>query len=123
MAQDKELTGLTELDLTIERAREAMRLRTETAIGLWGMDEAAWAADLEMGTITFTSAQKRLIATAPVQVVGTLNTEDDTWLWGWDHPMVSGPIGDHARLVRDFGAKYDLQALTTRKIAATLQEC
>ena len=123
MAQTDQPSGLTEPDLTIERAKVEMGLRTRTAIDLWGMDEAAWAVDLDSGVITFTNAQKGLIVTAPVQLIGTFNGEDDTWLWGWDHPMVSGRIGDHARLVRDFGKKYDLQALTTRKIVATLQEC
>ena len=109
MAQTDQPSGLTEPDLTIERAKVEMGLRTRTAIDLWGMDEAAWAVDLDSGVITFTNAQKGLIVTAPVQLIGTFNGEDDTWLWGWDHPMVSGQIGDHARLVRDFGKKYDLQ--------------
>jgi hypothetical protein len=116
-------TGLTERDLTIERARNEMQLRTEAAIGLWGMDSAAWAADLETGIITFTNAEKGWVITAPVQVIGTFNTDDDTWLWGWDHPSVPEPVGEHARLVRDFGEKYGLATLTTRKIAATMQDC
>jgi hypothetical protein len=115
--------GLTEPDLTIERARNEMQLRTQAAIGLWGMDQASWAVDLETGIITFTNAEKGWVIAAPVQVVGTFNTEDDTWLWGWDHPSVPDPVGEHARLVHDFGEKYGLEAMTTRKIAATMAEC
>jgi hypothetical protein len=94
-----------EPDLTIERAKAEMRLLTQTAISMWGMDEAAWAADLESGIITFTSTRKGLVVAAPVQLIGTFNGEDQTWLWGWDHPMVSGQIGDHARLARDMACR------------------
>jgi hypothetical protein len=58
MARTDQPTGLTEPDLTIERAKVEMGLRTRTAIDLWGMDEAAWAVDLDSDVITFTSAQK-----------------------------------------------------------------
>ncbi|QDQ80500.1 DUF6882 domain-containing protein [Paraburkholderia megapolitana] len=110
---------LAEPDLTIARANNEMQMRTQTAINMWGLDTAAWNADLDAGTITFTNDEKGLVVTAPVQVVGTYNTEDGTWLWGWDHPSVSEPLGEHARRVRDFGERYGLNALTTRKIEAS----
>ncbi|TGX55257.1 hypothetical protein E5A73_06275 [Sphingomonas gei] len=96
-----------------------MQLKTEAAMGLWGLGSGeSWAADLEAGTITFVNARGWEI-TAPVQVVGTLNTTDGTWLWGWDHPSVPAPVSGHAGLVRDFGAKHGLEALTTRMIEAS----
>ena len=115
-------TMLSEPDLTIRRANNEMQLRTQTAIEMWGLDTAAWNADLDAGTITFTNAEKGLVVTAPVQVVGTYNTEDGTWLWGWDHPSVPASLGEHARRVRDFGERYGLEALTTRKITASMED-
>lgn len=114
---------LPEPDLTLARARNEMQLRSEAAIGLWGMDQASWAADLEEGTITFTNREKGVRVTAAVQVIGTLNSEDGTWLWGWDHPSVPEPIGEHARLARAFGERYGLAAYTTRKIEASMDDC
>jgi hypothetical protein len=113
---------LLEPDLTIARANNEMQIRTQTAIDMWGLDTAAWDADLDAGTITFTHAEKRLVVTAPVQVIGTYNTEDGSWLWGWDHPSVPEPLGEHARRVRDFGQQYGLAALTTRKIVASMED-
>ena len=113
---------LSEPDLTIARANNEMQMRTQAAIEMWGLDTAAWNADLDAGTITFTNAEKGLIVTAPVQVVGTYNTEDGTWLWGWDHPSVPEPLGEHARRVRDFGEQYGLEKLTTRKVAVSMDE-
>lgn len=58
--------------------------------------------------------------TAPVQVVGTYDTKDSTWLWGWDHPSVSESLGEFARRVRNFGEQYGKEELATRKITATM---
>ncbi len=111
--------ALQEPDLTIARAHDEMAILTQTAINTWGLRTAAWNVDLVSGSITFTNSEMGLIVTAPVQVVGTFDTEDNTWLWGWDHPSVSAPLGEHARRVRAFGTQYDLTALTTRKIFAS----
>lgn len=84
--KDKDVTEdqviLSELDLTIARANNELQMRTQAAVDMWGLDNASWAVDLDIGTITFTNEEKGLIVTAPVQVVGTYNTEDGTWLWG-----------------------------------------
>jgi hypothetical protein len=113
---------LPEPDLTIARANDEMQMRTKAGIEMWGLDSAAWNADLDAGTITFTDTEMGLVVTAPMQVVGTYNTEDGTWLWGWDHPSVPKPLGEYARRVRDFGVQYGLEALTTRKIAASMDD-
>jgi hypothetical protein len=112
----------SEPDITVARAINEIQMRTQTAIEVWGLDAAAWDVDLEAGTITFTNAVKNLVVSAPVQVIGTLNTEDNTWLWGWDHPSVPAPLGEHARSVRDFGNRYGLEDLTTRKISASMDD-
>lgn len=107
-----------EIDLVFARAEEELDLKTEIAASTWGLGSgASWDADLEAGTIRFVN-DKGWQITAPVQVVGSLNTADGTWLWGWDHPSVAEPISQHAQLVREFGAKHGLEALTTRMIEA-----
>jgi hypothetical protein len=64
----------------------------------WGLGEAAWAADQEAGTITFTT--ERMVATAPMQIIGTYSLASETWMWGWDHPSVKPHVARHARAVR-----------------------
>ncbi|RYG42415.1 hypothetical protein EON79_18945 [bacterium] len=116
---EKDAAGLSEPQLTLERSMNELRLRTEAHIGLWGLDKASWAVDFDAGTIEFVSEEKRMRVVAPVQVVGTYNDEDGTWLWGWDHPSVSGPIVEHARLAKAFGERYGLEEYTIRKIECT----
>lgn len=113
---------LSEPKLTIARANNEMQLRTQAAVEMWGLDEASWAVDLEAGTITFTHDEKALVVTAPVQVIGTYNMDDCSWLWGWDHPSVSEHLGAFARRVRDFGEQYGREELTTRKITASMDD-
>jgi hypothetical protein len=113
---------LQEPDLTLARAEEDLRLKTGFALSTWGLGQGGnWAADLDAGTIRFTN-DKGWEIEAPVQVIGTLDTVDGTWLWGWDHPSVPEPLGEHARRARVFGEKYALEAFTTRKIAASEED-
>ena len=100
---------------TIERSMNELRLRTEAHVSTWGLDEASWAADIQEGTIEFLNKNGMRI-TAPMRVVGTYNTEDGTWLWGWDHPSVPKALADHARQARAFGETHGLGEYTTRKI-------
>ncbi|WP_241613209.1 DUF6882 domain-containing protein [Rosenbergiella epipactidis] len=113
---------IVEPNLTIARANNEMQLLTQSAIDMWGIDTAVWSVDLNTGTITFTNDEKGIIVTAPVQVIGTYDTEQDTWLWGWDHPSVSESVGEFAQRVREFGEQYGLEKLTTRKIPASIDE-
>lgn len=113
---------LSEPDLTITRANNEIQLRTQMAINMWGLDTASWAVDFNSGMITFINDEKEIVITAPVQVVGTYNTEDGTWLWGWDHPSVSEPFDESAKLVRNFGEQYGKEKLITRKIVASIDD-
>lgn len=119
---DQHTTELSEPELTIARANNEIQLRTQIAIDTWGLDTAEWSADLNTGTITFVNDEKKLMVTAPVQIVGTYNTDDNTWLWGWDHPSVSESLRVAAQKVRDFGIEYNLEKLTTRKLEISMDD-
>ncbi len=56
---------------------------------------------------------------APVQIRGTYDTADGTWLWGWDHPSVQPPLDEHARKLKAYGQEHGIAPLTTRKLSCT----
>ncbi|WP_392560319.1 DUF6882 domain-containing protein [Orbus mooreae] len=112
----------SEPELTIKRANNEMELRTQAAINTWGLDTAAWSVDLNEGLITFINDEKGLIITAPVQVIGTYNTEDSTWLWAWDHPSINESVAEFSKKVKIFGEQYKLSQLNTRKIIVSMDE-
>lgn len=113
-------SGLTYAQL-LERSIEALHTKTAAHDALWHIGEAAWAVDQDAGTITFTRADG-ISAVCPVQIVGTYNTLDGTWLWGWDHPSVAPALQAHAHAVYAYGTNAGIARLTTRKLTCSEEE-
>ena len=111
----------TDFDTLLSQSMEELRLKTEAHDAGWGLGEADWSVDQDQGEIVFTGADGST-ATAPVQIVGTYNSQDGTWLWGWDHPSVVPALQEHAKRVREYGEKHGIQRLTTRKLACSEME-
>lgn len=110
------------LDLVVARGKADLEAKTEIAVRLFGIGDpnSRWNVDLDAGTITFTSATK--VASAPVQVVGTYNTLDGTWLWGWDHPSVPKACAEAAARVHAYGVKHKVGDFTTRKLTCSEED-
>ncbi len=106
----------------IRAAMEAMKLQADAHAGTWGLGRAQrWGADLERGVLTFDFADGTR-AQAPLQVVGTYNTENGTFLWGWDHPSVPAPLRQHAELARQWGERENVPKFNTRQVRCTEEE-
>ena len=101
----------------VEQSLAGLQTLTALQDSLYGLGQADWQADLQRGTLTFTGPE--LTVTAPLQVIGTYDTGDGSWLWGWDHPSVPGPLAVHAGLVRDFAREHGLSALLSRTLHCT----
>lgn len=107
-------------ELVFGRADSELKLKTEFFLSIFGDERYDWDVDLDAGTITFTGTTK--VVTAPVQVIGTYNTLDQTFLWGWDHPSVPDALAADARSAREFGRRQDLPQFTTRKLECTQEQ-
>ena len=106
----------------IQEAREELAQKTAANVAGWHLDAAErWAADLDKGTITF-EFKDGTRARAAVQVVGTYNTEDGSFLWRWDHPSIPETARQHARLARQWGEKNELANFQMRKVTCTEYE-
>jgi hypothetical protein len=99
----------------LDRCMEELRLKTAAHDSAWQLGAADWNVDQDTGLIVFTG--KKITATAPVQIIGTYNTQDGTWLWGWDHPSVLPALQEHARQVHEYGEQHGIAPLTTPKLA------
>lgn len=107
-------------ELVFGRGESETALKAEILRSMFGDERYDWSVDLDAGTIRFTSATR--IVTAPVQVIGTYDTLDGTFLWGWDHPSVSEAQAADARLARAFGERHDLPLFTTRMVECTEEQ-
>lgn len=77
--------------------------------GAWGIGHIArWDADLESGQLVFT-LDDGTTATAPMQIVGTYDTENGTFLWAWDNPSLPERLKSAAELARKWGEENDQQ--------------
>ncbi len=107
-------------ELVFARAREEIAFKTDIFQHTVGQDAFDWSVDLDKGVIAFTSASS--VASAPVQVIGTYNTRDGTFLWAWDHPSIPESRRADAKLARQFGQLQGLSQYTTRKLSCTEAE-
>lgn len=98
----------------LQQAMVALQAQTAHNTETWGLGtEAQWNLDMNAGSLHFTFADGRKLS-APVQVVGTYNTANGSFLWGWDHPSVPEPLRRAARRVYDYGQTHAIDAFTTR---------
>lgn len=87
----------------------------------WGLGHTErWDVDLDQGVLWFSSPG--LLVTTRVQLVGTYNGEDGSWIWGWNYPSVPLDLGRDAGLVRAFGERHGLARYTTTEIRCTEEE-
>lgn len=97
------------------------RLQAHTAghTQRWGLgSETRWNLDMNAGALQLSFADGRELA-FPVQIVGTYNRQDATFLWGWDHPSVPEPLRHAARRMREYGEREGFERFTTRTLACT----
>ena len=115
-------TAIAEPSEFIQAALEGLKLQTAAHSSTWHLgEEKNWAADLDTGLVTFTFADGTR-ATAPIQIVGTYNTADGTFLWGWDHPSVPVPLRNHAILAKQWGEANHVAEFTTAKVKCSESE-
>lgn len=110
-----------ELRQQIIKAMNGLAAVTAAHDKMLHLGEADWSLDQEIGDLVFTARGIR--ATAPAQIIGTYNTNDGTWLWGWDHPSVAPPLAQHANKLLKYGQQHGYRRLSTRQLKCTEQEC
>jgi hypothetical protein len=91
----EQFNNLPPYDILVQQSIEGLNLQTSAHDNTWNLGEASWSVDQEKGEIVFVSPNG-ITATCPVQIIGTYNSLDSTFLWGWDHPSVM----PHCRLIR-----------------------
>jgi hypothetical protein len=82
----------------------------------WGFGDCKdWKVDQKKGTITFTetsTGHKKVVG--KVQIIGSFNSADDTWLWGWANQSIARELRKDAETVKQYGQKHKLKKLTEK---------
>ncbi len=101
-----------EFDALIEQSMAELRLKTQAHDAMFQISQAVWNVNLDDGVLTFDSGNG-VKAVCDIQVVGTRNVTDASFLWGWDHPSVSSDLQAHAIVVREYGEANGYSWLTS----------
>jgi hypothetical protein len=76
------------------------------------IEEYAWDADLDAGTLSF---EER--ATFPIQLLGTESERSHTWLWAWANESIDNPaILEAAAALKSQGEWREIPELTTAQL-------
>ncbi len=93
-----------------------LRQRTAEDGKSWGLgSELNWDLDLRAGRFSLSFSDGRKLA-GQVQVLGTFNKEDGSFLWAWDHPSVPEGLRKSASEMREWGRAHGESDLTQRKV-------
>jgi hypothetical protein len=103
-----------------DRAMEELRLKTEAHMGTWPLLESDWSVDQDEGAIVFTTDEVE--AVAPVQIIGTYNIADETWLWGWANSSIVPELQRDALRLQQSAVELGFPWLAERKLACSEDE-
>ncbi|QDU58008.1 hypothetical protein Pan181_42330 [Aeoliella mucimassa] len=106
----------------IAASLEELQIKTETHDRLWHLTESEWGVDQDEGVLEF-ATPAGLIVTCKVQIIGTYDTTNSTWLWSWDNRSIEPALTEDASKLREYGQAHDLEELTTRKLDITEEKC
>lgn len=98
---------------------EELELKTRGHVEAWGLDKIdRWDLNQETGELSFSFADG-IRAVARAQIIGTYNSEDQTWLWAWANSSVDEQLKKDAQKVREYGEKHRIERLTKSKWKGT----
>lgn len=112
----------SDFDLLQKLSVEELKFKTEAHAGVWGLDRIKrWDLNQGSGDLIF-SLEDDFEAVAPAQIIGTYNTEDNTWLWAWANSSINDKLKLDALKVRKYGEKHHIDKLTQRKWTGTEED-
>ena len=83
--------------------------------------EEHWYIDQDTGTLRLDFADGT-VATAPMQIVGSFNPRDATFLWGWANDSVDPGLRRAALLAKAWGTENRMARYTTAKLDSSIDE-
>jgi hypothetical protein len=110
-----------DIEDTIVISLEAAHTHTAAHRENWRLgEEKTWNLDQNHGQILFSFADG-MQALAPVQIIGTLNPDDEMFTWAWRHPTVLAALQKNALRVKAFGKQHRAGELIKKSVPCTEQ--
>jgi Family of unknown function (DUF6882) len=85
---------------------EELALKTQAHKEAWGVGKIErWDLSQDTGELVF-SLPDGIKAVCPAQIIGTYNSQDQTWLWAWANPSIDEKLRADALKVRKYGEEW-----------------
>jgi len=105
----------------VEMAMNHVSALQDVHVQMWHMDRSGTAAvDLVEGRIAWELPDR--LVTAPVELLGTWNPVDQTFLWGWDHPSAPPGTAVAAAATRDFANEHGIDELRQATVVCSFDD-
>jgi hypothetical protein len=99
-----------ELETLVAEGHTEIARTTEEHSERWGLGTARrWVLDQSDGRVVWSFEDH--IASAPAQILGSWNSEVNTFVWSWDNDSIADSLCETAATVRAFGAEHEIAAL------------
>jgi hypothetical protein len=96
----------------LKGSMEGLRLQTEMHQSTWGLGKSErWDFVQDTGELVFTFSD--MVAHTPAQIIGSFDSREDTWMWGWANSSISEPLARDSVRVREYGEQHHIRRLTT----------
>lgn len=101
---------------------DELMARTQSHQEEWAFGtEEEWLLDQDAGQLTFKFPGRSSIT--PVQIIGTFNTQNATWLWAWANPLIADHLKADSLRLREYGEQWGIQRLTAPEWTAQESDC
>lgn len=98
---------------------DELQAKTEAHKKVWGLDKILWwDFNQGSGNIEF-KLPEGMKAVSPAQIIGTYNSDDNTWLWAWANSSIEEKLQVDARQLLKYGEEHKIEQLTKRKWVGT----
>src|ERR1051326_4856403 len=105
------LEGAQDFETLLRSSMEELMERTQAHQLTWGFGtEDEWLLDQDQGQLTFKFPGRN--TTAQVQIIGTYNTQTETWLWAWANPLIADHLKAEALRLKEYGEQCGIPRLT-----------
>ncbi len=105
-----------------ELSIEELKQKTEAHVGIWRLDKILrWDFIQGSGNLEF-SLPDGMKAETPAQIIGTYNSDDNTWLWAWANQSINEKLQQDALKLLKYGEEHKIERLTKRKWVGTEED-
>jgi hypothetical protein len=110
-----------DIDVFWAEAWAELNMRQQALAKTYKLADARWTVDQNAGIIQFERVDGAIV-TAPVQIIGSWNPQNEIFTWGWDHPSVKLRLRASAERTRWFGDKHAIPELTEPNVRVSEAE-